>query len=121
MLPHGKVLVRFFTTIILLVTVSTAVPAETTFYDLYAGPFGVAGSSLQVYSVFGANTGCSITIAQDDTNGPARIQVSVNGKDWQEYIEGTFIQAQTVSVRAISAGTGGTVHIAVDDHLVHLH
>lgn len=86
--------------------------------NMIAGAFNAWGAQKEVYSVFGANSGCKINIAENNTNGNIRIQVrhntDISSGDWVEYIEGTFIKAQVVYCRLSSNSTGGSVILKID-------
>ena len=85
--------------------------------NMYAGPVNQWGSEVEVYSVFGDAAGCKIEVFENNTNGNIRLQVRYSTGhqtlDWQEYLEGTFVDAQVVNCRASSTSTGGSVQIKV--------
>ncbi len=89
-------------------------PRPQYLYDVYAGPFNVFGPEEIVYSVFGENTGCSLSVVDGNTGGVIRLQVKADRGEWMEYTEGDRISAQVVRVRAASVGTGGWVRIRVN-------
>ena len=86
--------------------------------NMIAGPFNVWGAQKEVYSVFGANSGCKISVFENNTNGNIRIQVrhntDVSSGDWYEYNEGNFIKAQVVHCRLASTSTGGSVVLKIE-------
>lgn len=86
--------------------------------NMTAGPFNVWGPEKKVYSVFGTDTGCKISVFENNTHGNIRIQVRYNTDhstgDWHEYSEGTFIKAQVVYCRLSSTSTGGSVILKIE-------
>ena len=81
-------------------------------YDLYAGPFGKFGAEKKVYSVFGENVGCKISIVENNAGGVISLKVhSSEDNKWKEYIEGTYIKGQVIKVKASCVSTRGMIRI----------
>ena len=93
--------------------------ADRKLVDMYAAPLNLWGPEKVVYSVFGDNTGCKISVVENNTNGNIRIQVrhntDVSTGDWYEYNEGNFIAAQVVHCRVTSTSSGGSVKLLVEN------
>jgi hypothetical protein len=85
--------------------------------ELYAGPFSKWGTEKIVYSMFGENAGCKISVFENNTNGNIRIQIrySTNNStlDWIEYLEDTYISAQVIYCRVASTSTGGFIKLKI--------
>ena len=87
-------------------------------FDLYAGPLNNYGPSQKVFSEFGEDAGCKITIIENNTNGNIFLQIksssNENSEEWLTYNEGDFLKGQVIYCRATSTSTGGNIKIKIN-------
>jgi len=83
----------------------------------FAPPWNKFGPAIVVYEVFGERVGCRITVQENYAGGVIRLKVRKNGgnngEKWREYMEGTWISAQVVEVRAASTAQAGTIILKI--------
>lgn len=93
--------------------------SERKIVDMYAGAVNQWGPEKEVYSVFGDKAGCKISVGENNTNGNIRIQIRystpISTLDWEEYLEGTYINAQVIRCRLSSTSTGGSVKLMIQE------
>lgn len=69
---------------------------------------------VEVYSEFGANSGCKISLFENNTAGEVLIQYSIDNKqNWQTLRDGQYIKSQSVWCKAKGLGGSGSVTLKI--------
>lgn len=77
-------------------------------------PISGYGSAVNVYSVLGENSGCKISLFENNTSGIVIIQYRTNNnKTWRTLRNGQYIKGQSVWCRVKGLGGSGAVTLKI--------
>ena len=77
--------------------------------------FAQYSSAVEVYSVFGENAGCKISLFENNTSGKVIIQYKVNNnKKWNTLVNGQYVKGQSIKCRVKGLGGSGSVVLKIE-------